>query len=153
MGINLSFQSSTMDHSWFDVVRLHRLKKNRMSPCHDVQNHFGCVGIFSLEDLTNNLGKNTLKQPQRSMLLDHWETTFFRKKTQIAGWKIQCFEWYLPGSTVSLPEGIIFWGPLFLVVIPQISPLGFHGGAPPWVSIGILRKGDGVLDIGSQGCC
>ena len=59
MGINLSFQSSTMDHSWFDVVRLHRLKENRMVPCHDVQNLFGCVAIFSLEE-------------QRSWEENHW---------------------------------------------------------------------------------
>ena len=103
-----------------------------MSPCYDVQNHFGCVGIFSLKERTT--WEKSIEATSRSMN-GSWGNYFFRKKTQIAGWKIQCFEWYLPGSTVSLPEGVIFGGPLFLVVIPQISPMGFPwGGAPPWVS-------------------
>lgn len=150
MGINLSFQSSTMDHSWFDVVRLHRLKENRMVPCHEVQNQLTCVAIFSLEDLTNNLGKKPLKQPQ-DLWMDHWETTFSGKNSD--SWLQNPVSWmYLPGSTVSLPEGVIFGGSLFLwwsrKYHHRVSTEGPLRGFPR-----ILRKGDGVLDIGSQGCC
>ena len=59
------------------------------------------------------LGKKSIEATSRSMN-GSWGNYFFREKTQIAGWKIQCFEWYLPGSTVSLPEGVIFGGSLFL---------------------------------------